>query len=69
MTILRIDDITATNSCHNGAREIAKSLGIDWWDFLQNGIDIERIKYIDDVNVQNAIEVAITREKENLNGQ
>lgn len=68
MTILRIDDITATNSCHDGARKIAKDLGIDWWDFLQHGIDIERIKHIDDVNVQNAIQMAITREKENSNG-
>lgn len=69
MTLLRIDDVTTTNSCHNGAREMAKRLGIDWWDFLQNGIDIERIKHIDDVNVQNAIKAAITREKENLNGK
>ena len=69
MATLRIDDITSTNACHGGARKIAKDLGIDWWDFLQNGIDIERIKHIDDVNVQNAIKAAITREKENLNGQ
>lgn len=68
MTMLRIDDITSTNSCHDGARKIAKDLGINWWDFLQHGIDIERIKHIDDVNVQNAIKAAITREKENSNG-
>lgn len=68
MTILRIDDITLTNSCHDGARAVAKDLGIDWWDFLQNGIDIERIKHVDDINVQNAIQMAITREKENSNG-
>lgn len=69
MTILRIDDITAINLCHHGARKVAINLGIDWWDFLQNGIDIDRIKHIDDVNVQNAIKMAIARERKNLNGQ
>lgn len=69
MTVLKIDDISAAGLCHHGARKVATKLGIDWWDFLQNGIDIERIKHIDDVNVQNAIKTAIAREKENLNGQ
>lgn len=69
MTILRINDIIAANLCHHGARKVATELGIDWWDFLQNGIDIERIKHIDDVNVQNVIKMAIARERKNLNGQ
>lgn len=49
--------------CHHGIRQMCEANGVDWLDFLQNGIDAERIKHIDDVYVKQAIKNAEAREK------
>ena len=52
--------------CNHGLRMMAKNNGIDWWIFLQNGVDVEILANWDDENANRAIAVAkarIEREK------
>ena len=52
--------------CNHGLRIMAKNNGIDWWDFLQNGIDAEILESWNDENANRAIAAAkarIEREK------
>ena len=52
--------------CNHGLRIMAKRNGIDWWDFLQNGIDVEILESWNDENANRAIAAAkarIEREK------
>ena len=52
--------------CNHGLRMMAKRNGIDWLDFLQNGIDAEILASWNDENANRAIAVAkarIEREK------
>ena len=52
--------------CNHGLRIMAKRNGIDWWDFLQNGIDAEILESWNDENANRAIAAAkarIEREK------
>lgn len=52
--------------CNHGLRMMAKNNGIDWWIFLQNGVDVEILASWDDENANRAIAVAkarIEREK------
>lgn len=52
--------------CNHGLRMMAKNNGIDWWDFLQNGIDVEILESWNDENANRAIAAAkarIEREK------
>ena len=52
--------------CNHGLRIMAKNNGIDWWDFLQNGIDVEILESWNDENANRAIAAAkarIEREK------
>jgi hypothetical protein len=62
MTIVKIDDVLACGTCHTGAKYLADQYGVDWWDFLQNGIDASKLEHIDDINVKNAIAAAKQRE-------
>lgn len=62
MTIVRIDDVLACETCHTGAKYLADKYGVDWWDFLENGIDATKLEGIDDINVKNAIAAAKQRE-------
>ena len=52
--------------CNHGLRIMAKNNGIDWWGFLQNGIDVEILESWNDENANRAIAAAkarIDREK------
>ena len=52
--------------CNHGLRIMAKRNGIDWWDFLQNGVDAEIMQSWNDENANRAIAAAkarIEREK------
>ena len=52
--------------CNHGLRMMAKNNSIDWWIFLQNGVDVEILASWDDENANRAIAVAkarIEREK------
>ena len=63
MTIVRLEDTKSMDICHHGIRLMCEANEVDWLDFLQNGIDVERIKHIDDVYVKQAIKNAEAREK------
>lgn len=47
--------------CNHGLRIMAKRNGIDWWDFLQNGIDAEILESWNDENANRAIAAAKAR--------
>lgn len=52
--------------CNPSMRMMAKNNGIDWWDFLQNGVDAEIMQSWNDENANRAIAAAkarIEREK------
>lgn len=42
--------------CARGSRAFFLSKGWDWWDFLNNGIDIEILKKVEDVMVKKVVE-------------
>ena len=59
-------DCAECGFCNHGMRMMAKNNGIDWWDFLQNGIDVEILESWNDENANRAIAAAkarIEREK------
>lgn len=62
MTKIILDDCKELGFCNHGLREMCKSNNIDWWEFLQNGIDITEVEHIDDENMRAAIAVAKLRE-------
>ncbi len=41
--------------CSRGMREFASRHGLDWEDFVINGIDVESLKHIDDDMVRAVI--------------
>lgn len=63
--ILLHSDFRAVGYCNKGLRPVAERHGIDWSDFVKNGIDIERLKHIDDAMLLPVIEFARARQ----NGQ
>ena len=50
-----MSDLRKAKMCANGARSFAGRNGIDWTDFLKNGIDISKIENIDDAMVQQVV--------------
>lgn len=50
--------------CNRGARQIAAEHGFDWQDFLDNGVDLDLIRHIDDAMVQRVIAIAEAEEVE-----
>nr|DAS99945.1 MAG TPA: hypothetical protein [Caudoviricetes sp.]DAT30828.1 MAG TPA: hypothetical protein [Caudoviricetes sp.] len=62
MTIVRIEDCRKLGLCNHGLRQVCKENGIDWWDFLDNGISEERILKINHAMVHEALRVAKERE-------
>lgn len=41
-------DLSSLGYCHRGARAWFARHGLDWADFVRNGIDIDKIEAIDD---------------------
>lgn len=59
-------DCKTCGFCNPSMRMMAKNNGIDWWDFLQNGVDAEIMQSWNDENANRAIAAAkarIEREK------
>jgi len=50
-----MSDLRKAKMCAKGARGFADRNGIDWKDFLRNGIDISKIENIDDAMVQQVV--------------
>jgi hypothetical protein len=58
--VTRQDMITASQ-CSRGGREFFAKHGLDWSDFLKNGIDADVLRVIDDEMVRQVIKVAEAR--------
>ncbi len=62
MTTVTHEDIRALKYCNRGARQFFERHGLDWSDFLVNGIGADRLRQIDDAMAAMAIERAERRE-------
>lgn len=67
MTRLYIHHLHELGYCNNGAREIAKMYNWDWYDFLQNGIDVSILIASDDAYAVQAANYVIKKETDNGN--
>jgi hypothetical protein len=38
-----VQDLRASGSCHKGARQFCQHYGIDWKDFVDKGIDADKL--------------------------
>ena len=47
-----------SNICHKGGRKWFKSNGLDWNDFVENGIDSKKLYNVSDSIVEKIIKVA-----------
>jgi hypothetical protein len=56
--VIRVEHIRKAGYCNKGARVFCTRHGIDWADFVQNGIAFERVQHINDTMLQKLIEVA-----------
>ena len=61
MSELRLmpDDLRECNYCARGSRIMADAIGVDWSDFLKNGVALSHLEPIDDAMIQ----VLITHDK------
>ena len=51
-------DIRAAKMCSRGARQFFDRHGLDWSDFVRNGVLIDVIEKIDDAMAQQVVGVA-----------
>ena len=56
--IITMRHIREANYCARGARLFCANHGIDWSDFVKNGIDESELEGIDDAMLATVIEVA-----------
>lgn len=56
--IIRVEHGWAIGYCSKGMRKFAEQHGLNWMDFLINGIDEVRLSQIDDHMVEQLIEAA-----------
>lgn len=57
--IVRHRDLQALGYCNRGARLFCRLNGIDWADFLENGIDAERLRATNDAQAIAAVDHAM----------
>lgn len=62
MRVLYADLCLPPRFCSKGAREFCERYGIDWLEFVQNGIESSEIEHIDDEMLKQLIERARQRE-------
>lgn len=56
--IITMRDIRRVKMCSKGARKLAERHGLDWSEFLKNGIDSAVLDDIDDAMIQMVLEGA-----------
>jgi len=49
-------DLRQALYCNKGARKWFERHGLDWADFIKNGVDISEIEHIDDSMMQKIVE-------------
>lgn len=62
MTIIKHEDMRAIDYCNRGARKFCERHGINWWSFLQHGVDAATVEHVDDEMLQQVIAQAKARE-------
>jgi len=55
--IVTIADVRKAGYCVRGSREAARLRGIDFKDFLKNGIPVKKIEHMNDAMVQHILRV------------
>lgn len=63
--ILTHQDFRAAGYCNRKLRPMAERYGIDWSDFIKNGVELEKLAHIENAMLLPVIEIARARE----NGQ
>jgi len=63
MTIVTMRDVRAARMCSRGARAFFIRYGLDWDDFLKNGINSEKLEATGDAMAKRVVEVARGREQ------
>ena len=63
--VVTLKDIRAMNHCSSGARQWFKSNGLDWMDFLKNGIPASKLLEVNDALGRRLVEFTL----KNKNGQ
>ena len=61
MTRVTIQDLRTARYCLAGVRPWFRRHGFDWQDFLDHGIDADRLRATNDALVEPVIQVAKTR--------
>ena len=61
--IVRMEHVRAARMCASGARAFFTRYGLDWADFLKNGIPAERIEATGDAMGLQVVEVARGRQQ------
>ena len=56
--IITMRHLRKAKMCSHGGRAFAKKHGLDWSDFLKNGIDSEQFEKMDDAMVRKVLEIA-----------
>lgn len=59
--IVTREDLAAVRYCHKGSRVVFEQLGLDFLEFMRNGIDAARLEPIQDPMVQRLIAAARVR--------
>jgi len=56
--IITMRDIRAAKQCSRGARAFFERHGLDWQDFLENGVPAEKLLATGDAMAERTVEVA-----------
>lgn len=64
-----ITDARELGICISGIKKMAEDHGIDFKDYVRNGVDISKVEHIDDDNMRRTIEVAKKNRQEEADGQ
>ena len=60
--IITMNDVRACGMCSSGARVFFERHGLDWGDFLKNGIDVETVTKTGDAMALTVVEWVHGRE-------
>jgi hypothetical protein len=63
MTVVTKEDCKAVGFCVRGQMRFFRAHGLDWTAYYRDGIPVEKLATIDDLNMTRAIEKAKTREE------
>lgn len=64
--IVKHSDLAAMKFCNRGARQFFERHGLNWQEFITNGIDSSRVEAIDDEMMRQVVAHAHRREQEGV---